>query len=74
MKESDLWDLTPEEYDKVVVLAVNQHDQLVNELAHIKSLMGKVIDDLLIRGDIGEDGKVIVNLSHSLWNKINDLD
>ncbi len=52
--------------------AKNHIESQDKRIAELEAVIQDTIDDLLIRGEIEEDGRRVVNLSASTWIKLNE--
>ena len=47
-------------------------DEAADRIEALEDVIQLTIDDLLIRGEVGRKGERVVNLSASVWDRLND--
>ena len=50
----------------------SQGEELAKRITELEEAIRETIADLCLRGEVDSDGRGVVNLSASTWNKLND--
>jgi hypothetical protein len=63
---------TIEQLDREKINLLRDLSIAIEKVEQLEAVIKETIDDLLVRGDIGRRGERVVNLSASVWERLND--